>query len=242
MSRMDHARAFRLLEGVARDVQLAPGPAEARVRLLRAAAAEFGAGSATFFEPGARGPAQTGSIETPRAILERYLAHRPRYERSNRAMFVALEAGPAIDGLVYRARERDRLAIYDEVFKPQRVRSILATWLSLRGRRLGVLVLKRHDTDSVFKARDAALLARLGPFFSLVEAGLRAGAACEGVSLSPRVGEVAALASKGLHDREIAALLGTSVGTVKKQMRAALERAGVSNRTELAAELSARRD
>src|SRR5260221_7475427 len=129
MSRMDHARAFRVLERLARDVQTAVGPAEARVQLLKVAAAELGAGSATFHEPGATRPAQAASIETPAGIVERYLSDRARSQRSKRRMFVALERAPAIDGEEYCARERQRLRIYEEGFRPQRGRRTPACWL-----------------------------------------------------------------------------------------------------------------
>lgn len=241
MDRMDHARAFRLFERLARDVHAAPGLREARAQLLRAVLGELGGDSATFFEPGATSPAQTACIETPAAIVDLYLARRARYERSNRPMFAALERGPAIDSEVYCARERERLAIYDEVFKPQGARSILASWLRLGNRRLGVLVLKRHDAAKAFLGREAQALSQLAPLLSLIEAGFARVPAAP-FMLSPREHEVAALAAKGLRNSEIAVLLGTSLGTVKKQLGSAMEKAGVSSRAELATELATRRN
>lgn len=55
-----------------------------------------------------------------------------------------------------------------------------------------------------------------------------------GSRLGPREGQVAALLVKGMHNGEIAALLGTTHNTVKKQVRRVLAKCGASNRTELA--------
>jgi DNA-binding NarL/FixJ family response regulator len=52
--------------------------------------------------------------------------------------------------------------------------------------------------------------------------------------LSPRETQVARLAYKGMQNAEIAALLGTSAETVKKQLASVMQKMGVSNRTELA--------
>lgn len=49
--------------------------------------------------------------------------------------------------------------------------------------------------------------------------------------LTPRQRECVALAGLGLHNRQIAAALGVSVGTVKKYMRGAFEALGARNRT-----------
>jgi DNA-binding NarL/FixJ family response regulator len=51
--------------------------------------------------------------------------------------------------------------------------------------------------------------------------------------LSPREREVARLIRSGLRNKEIAALLGTSVETVRKQTISIYEKLGVSVRVEL---------
>lgn len=45
---------------------------------------------------------------------------------------------------------------------------------------------------------------------------------------------MAHLVGRGMRNAEVAALLGTSCETVKKQLRSVMEKVGVSNRTELA--------
>ena len=52
--------------------------------------------------------------------------------------------------------------------------------------------------------------------------------------LGSREAEVALLVCKGLRNREIAMLFGTSSETVKKQVRSLFAKLGVSNRAELA--------
>lgn len=63
------------------------------------------------------------------------------------------------------------------------------------------------------------------------EAAAEAGASGK---LSPRETEVMALVAKGLRNREIAAELGITEGTVKVFLHSIFEKLGVSNRTELA--------
>jgi DNA-binding CsgD family transcriptional regulator len=59
-----------------------------------------------------------------------------------------------------------------------------------------------------------------------------------GGALSPREAHVARLIASGLRNGEIAALLGVSVDTVRKQSIRVYEKAGVSGRVELAAYLA----
>jgi DNA-binding CsgD family transcriptional regulator len=99
-----------------------------------------------------------------------------------------------------------------------------------------VVVLKRHCRGAQFRVRDAAALDRVLPAIALADAGFGADAAVPAPAwqLSPRESEVAALSCRGMHNAEIALLLGTSRNTVKKQLARVFEKVGVSNRTELA--------
>lgn len=53
------------------------------------------------------------------------------------------------------------------------------------------------------------------------------------VKLTPAEAEVVALLSRGLSNREIAAALGKSEGTVKNQLSAVYRKLGVNNRMRL---------
>jgi DNA-binding NarL/FixJ family response regulator len=52
--------------------------------------------------------------------------------------------------------------------------------------------------------------------------------------LSPRETQVATLVARGLHNKEIAAVLGTSPETVRKQTRQIYGKTGTSGRVQLA--------
>jgi DNA-binding NarL/FixJ family response regulator len=56
--------------------------------------------------------------------------------------------------------------------------------------------------------------------------------------LSPRETQVATLVARGLQNKEIAALLGTSVDTVRKQTIRIYAKTGVSGRVQLTVLLS----
>jgi DNA-binding CsgD family transcriptional regulator len=243
---MGHARAFSLFERLVRDAQSASGLADFRAHMLEALLEDLGGESAAFFQPGATDLSQVAGVGSSVAFIDRYLRERVRYEKSNRPMFLALERGPALDHEVYTARERDRLEVYDEVLNPQGAHSVMAGWVAHRGRKLGVVVLKRHGRSRDFVARDLSALAQRLPALALAEAGLRFDSGSRPPpsvgQLSRREGEVAALCCRGMQNGEIALLLGTSRHTVKNQMRRVLEKVGVSNRTELATALARAED
>jgi two-component system nitrate/nitrite response regulator NarP len=105
--------------------------------------------------------------------------------------------------------------------------------------RLGAngIVLKETAAESLLSCLDA--VGRGESWFDpkLTE---RLGAAADGTllspfsALSPREREVADLVAKGLRNRDIAAALGISEGTVKIHLYRVYERLGVGSRTELA--------
>jgi DNA-binding CsgD family transcriptional regulator len=176
-----------------------------------------------------------------------WIENQQRYVRSIGRYFRAIQAGPLPDSAVYDGWERRRLAIYREVFLPQRATSVIAAAITYRGRDLACVILKRHGRHGQrkpFGSGDANALASLVGTVALLDAGFqslsapaaqRSGSPTVLARLAHREMEVASLAGRGMTNVEIAELLGTSCETVKKQMRSIFAKVGVSNRAELAA-------
>lgn len=121
---------------------------------------------------------------------------------------------------------------------------VLSLALREQNRIVGALSLVRDAGHGDFDERDRGLALALLPLLEMAYHGVIArGAAtvplCAGNdplhALTPREREVAALASAGHSNKSIARMLATSPWTIKNQMRAVLQKAGVRNRTELSA-------
>jgi DNA-binding CsgD family transcriptional regulator len=235
-------------ERMARDAQGAMSIAEFRKGLVRAAQRYVGSDSAAMLDFPSRS-ANAGEVRSHIAGLgtsagyeAQWAANQHRYFRSIERLLGAMESGdPIIDGDVYRMRERERLAAYAEILVPQGATSILSALVRYRGRSTAMIVLKRHGRGG-FRSKDTGGLKRILPALGLADAGFHYSMAADpprvqaqgNPTLSPREAQVAELACKGMHNQEIALLLGTSAETVKKQISSVFEKAGVSNRTELA--------
>jgi DNA-binding CsgD family transcriptional regulator len=242
------SHSIGLFERVAIDAQRIPAIGGCRRALLGAVATLVGTDSSALMDPH-WGPAVMGGEEriavlgTSEGYLGSWVENRKRWAHSLRKLLGVARAAPVIDTDVYDARERERLAIYQEVFRPQGATSILASFVPLGGRAVAMIVLKRHGRGRPFLARDAQVLSSLLPAIGLADAGFQfAFDATDGPAeerlpadgLSPREAQVARLACTGMRNAEIAALLGTSGETVKKQLASVMEKMDVSNRTELA--------
>jgi DNA-binding CsgD family transcriptional regulator len=243
---VNHSIGF--FERVAIEAQQAPTMDRCRRALLGAVATLVGTDSAALLDP-PWGPAIAGqqqrlaALGTSESYLGPYVENQQRWTHSLRKLVTAMRTGPTIDTDIYAARERERLAVYQAIFRPQGATSILATFVP-HGRRLGaMIVFKRHGRGTPFLAKDAEVLSSLLPAIGLADAGFQFAfdakarpaediLATDG--LSPREAQVARLAYKGMRNSEIAALLGTSAETVKKQLASVMEKMDVSNRTELA--------
>ena len=186
-------------------------------------------------------------VGTSEGFARPFFEGRRRYARSLERFVRALRLWrPVIDDAVYGARERERLAVYREIFLPQKATSILAASVGCRGVETATLVLKRQGRARRFRAADVARLEAVLPAVALADAGFRYAfearrAAAEARARAPvarglgaREAEVAGLASRGLRNAEIAALLGISAETVKNQLHRVFAKVDVSNRTELA--------
>lgn len=235
-----------LLDRLALDTGPETVLAQSRARLIEALQERLGAESGALLDPpslrfGERG--RIAGVGLSAGYLDPFLANRERWGRSLGRLLGVARMGPAIDTEVYSSHERERLCAYREVFLPQRARSILVASFGYAGRSLGLVVLKRHGRAPGFRPCDGLALRRLLPAIGLVDAAFQFACAtpaarvhpCDAFdTLSRRESQVAQLACKGMRNAEIAAMLGTSCDTVKKQLRSVLQKANVSNRTELA--------
>lgn len=237
-----------LLEHLVRDDNSAPTLADFR-RVLQASLARLmGADTVSMMDPpGLEAPdgavrERTVVTGVGAPLLERFLAQRRRYDRSLARMLRVMRSGrPVIDTEVYSSRDRQQLAVYRELFNPQRTTSILAAEVP-GGRSIAsaLIVFKRQGRASPFRRRDVSRLDALLQVIAVAEAGFRCGLEArqaKGVfvqGLTTREAQVASLASRGMRNAEIAALLGTSVETTKKQLKKVFDKVEVSNRTELA--------
>jgi DNA-binding CsgD family transcriptional regulator len=243
------SHSIGLFERVAIDAEQVTTIGGCRRALLGAVASLLGADSAALLDPPwahtvARDfEERSAALGTSQAYAGPYFENRQRWQRSLRKLMAAMRVGPTIDTDIYAARERDRLAVYQELFRPQGATTILATLVPHGGSVLAMLVFKRNGRATRFLDHDAQVLSSVLPAIGLADAGFQFAfdasveAAAEPLpsdGLSPREVQVAGLAYKGMRNSEIAALLGTSSETVKKQLARAMEKMEVSNRTELA--------
>ena len=235
-----------------RDADGAPSIAAFRTRVLGTLQQLVGADSATVLdrawldvdERGAR--ERTVYLGATAGFAQRFFDHRWRYARSLSRLRHVMRAGrPIIDDAVYGTRERQRLAIYREIFLPQNATSILAASARCRGVETATVVFKRHGRSARFRASDAARLEMMLPAIALADARFRYAFEARRAATTParsslpqglgeREAQVAQLASRGLRNAEIAAMLGTSAETVKRQLGSVFAKVQVSNRTELA--------
>jgi serine/threonine protein kinase/DNA-binding CsgD family transcriptional regulator len=182
-------------------------------------------------------------------LFDSYLRHRSRYYLSLYPLMTAMlqNGGLAVDRDVLRERaQREQLDVYREVLLPAGVTSYVACSLTFQGRASGVLTVNRHDGRAPFAPGQVeALRALLGPM-AVADTAVAARQrptdppwTLPAAALTPRENEVAQLLVAGLQNKEIAAALGTSIETVRKQSIRVYEKLGVSGRHGLVRQLSA---
>lgn len=177
--------------------------------------------------------------------------HRLYYEQPQRytaglvkGRLAAAKLGAFIDTDVYSSSERRELPFYADIVRPQRITSQIVATLGFRGASSAAIHLCRHD-GATFRHRELDELRAVLPFLGLIEASVgQLTAPCADAASTPlgaRELQVARLACRGLQNREIAAVLGTSAATVRNQLHQVFRKLDVSNRAELAFRLSAPR-
>lgn len=137
---------------------------------------------------------------------------------------------------VLPVRERERFHVYDEHLRPLGANSVAAVYIQRRGVVSSVFGLGRYG-QARFHDRQIAVLKALQPTLTLLmdrDEALRAGGQLQLFpELSAREREIIEYVGRGLQNREIAALLGTSSFTVRNQLSRVYRKLEVTNRTEL---------
>jgi DNA-binding CsgD family transcriptional regulator len=180
-------------------------------------------------------------VNIDESLYARFVTHRRRYWGALHRVVARLGSdGVIIDTDVYPARERSRLEPYVETLVPAGITSIVCTSLGFQSRTTALLCLNRHDRARGFGSRQAAALRSVVPLVGLIDAAVLSRCSmrateCDLRALSPREREVAVLIHRGLQNKEIAVVLGTSAETVRKQTCAIYHKLGVAGRVELVA-------
>jgi DNA-binding CsgD family transcriptional regulator len=136
-------------------------------------------------------------------------------------------------------------AVYCEYYRHIGIDHVVAVPIISNSRMVMSFVLNRRGSD--FADGECALLDRIRPSlanlyrFTVTRTGPAQGSATPGIPLTPREEEVLSWVAAGKSDRQVAAIVGTSVRTVQKHLANAYVKLGVENRTAAAMRLEALR-
>lgn len=150
----------------------------------------------------------------------------------------AYQAGAAVDTHVLGLRRVQASRYYNDFVRTHGGLETLFAFPKLRGRAVSFLFLGRARGAARFHDRDVASLQGLLPAIAVAAVAVRASAGCGAISLSRREVEIVDYLRRGFRSAEIAAILGTSVNTVRNQVARLMSRAGASTRAELVMMLS----
>lgn len=161
------------------------------------------------------------------ANYPRYLPDLTRYVRT------AWERGPFVDAEHF-GHQRRRMRFYDEVCRPAGSRVALTASLMYKGG-MGAAISLVRTTSSRFRAPALRALQAALPMISLGDAvhALWPMAPSWMETLTAREQQVLHYVSVGLSNRQIGAVLGSSINTVRNQVASILRKAGAKNRAEL---------
>lgn len=141
-----------------------------------------------------------------------------------------------LDLTALAAGERDRMCLYADYLRPESVRSSIGCFLGSRDRYTHFVGLSTVGRGRLLGDDDCDVLRQLHAPLSLalhsrwgMEAQLPSAA-----DLSAREAEICRLASRGLRNREIAEITGTSPHTVRNQLARIFRKLEVTTRAELA--------
>jgi DNA-binding CsgD family transcriptional regulator len=150
-------------------------------------------------------------------------------------------AGVSLDTDVLDVATRSKLGFYSEIVYPVGVWQFLTLVLPRRGSSPAIAQLGRTGGFGSYRSAQIQAAERMVPILSLAESVFlqpplahtpAVHQALDG--LSPREREVATLIARGLQNKEIAALLGTTVNTVRKQSIRVFAKTGSHGRLALA--------
>lgn len=175
--------------------------------------------------------------------FQRILADPQHFDPGQRKAreIVGRLGGPSfVDTDVYTAAEQDRLPVFRELLRPAGISSVILSTVNIGERTTGMIHLVRSARPFRQVALDEAkpLLRTIAIMHqAVVGAPIENGTieAAEVVGrLSPRELQVGRLAADGYGALQIAAHLGTSVNTVRRQLESTYKKCQIGNRVELA--------
>ena len=175
------------------------------------------------------------------AMSEAFAAKARRYVEDLEPLRLAAlsSRGVVIDTKVLSAGTRDRLSMYRDIVRPQRLHSVMFCYLAVRGSPIAVLSLGRGASARSFTDREADGMRALVPILALGEAvhsDRNPTAFADDVDvddLTARERTIIEGAARGLRNREIALVCGTSPNTVRNQLAAIYRKLGIGSRAEL---------
>ena len=177
-------------------------------------------------------------------LVSHYRANQALYTRElARANAIGLERGAYIDVDVYSLVERQRLAFFNEIIRPQNVTSRIVAQLKFRGQPSATIHLCAEGRSQTW-VRSLDRVRQLAPLLSLAYAASRStadrvcGEALGGLTAHER--RIARYVASGCGNKEIAVLMHLSPYTIRNELVSIYRKTGVANRAQLAA-LVARR-
>ncbi|HJL20455.1 MAG TPA: helix-turn-helix transcriptional regulator [Sandaracinaceae bacterium LLY-WYZ-13_1] len=174
-----------------------------------------------------------GRLGLDPSVVEASATKWPRFGRELAPVFArATGDGLAVDTDVLGDRFRATTLYRDFVAPHQGECTVLAP-LRVRGRHLATLAIGR--CAGTFGARELQGLRALLPALRVCESSFHHAPGPYPVALSPREHDVLDLLRLGYTNREIARALGTSVNTVRNQLRSLFRKLGATTRAEAVA-------
>ncbi|HKY62393.1 MAG TPA: LuxR C-terminal-related transcriptional regulator [bacterium] len=177
-------------------------------------------------------------FSAPPHYIKVYLSNPGYRKELKRAFQVSRrQYGAYVDTEVFSFSERNRSPFFNEILRDNGIRGQVVAVIHFGGVVSGVIHLNREG--GVFKPSD---LDKLMPLFRVVGAAHAAiepsvsslGCGLGKFSLTPREREIAGFIAQGKINLDIAAILGLSVHTVRRQVESVLAKCGVSSRAMVA--------
>lgn len=180
-------------------------------------------------------------VERSPGYFREILADPQRFDPGQKkAQEIVARFGPAfVDTEAYTPGERDRLPTFRELLRPAGISSIILATVNVGAHTTGMLHLVRSARPFSHEAlaKAAPLLRTIAILHRAIVGAPNAAddAALDRIArLTSREHEVARLAGDGFQPIQIAAHLGTSVNTVRRQLESIYKKLGIGNRAELA--------
>jgi DNA-binding CsgD family transcriptional regulator len=184
------------------------------------------------------------AVGRPPALVELYRVNQALYTQElDRARRIGDREGAYIDTEVHSQSELQKLRFFNEIIRPQGIRTRTVINLNFRQRRLATVQLCLHGGGAHFARRALDAAKRLTPLFSLAYAAFGSDAAPHRPPqtlslLTSQQARIARYVAGGYQNKEIAVLMHLSPNTVRNQLAIVFKRLGVSGRVALATLIS----